>query len=163
MSKKHTVLAGLAVFGLGFGTGLRTLPNNPPMRPVKALTPEPIQSHAPTPVFEPAGQQKTSLAIFQAICLWEGRGRIDLAAINTSEGAHGPAQIRQGYLTDSGLPYTLEDCHSYDISYQVACAYWARYHMITDEGRARSHNGGPHGPVRDSTLGYWAGVQSFLR
>ena len=60
-------------------------------------------------------QGHTDGQIFKAVCLWEGRGRIDLDAVNKSENAHGPAQIRQIYLDDSneyaGTSYTLLDCH----------------------------------------------------
>ena len=147
-------------FGLGMGTGLRAT-----RMPVEPLKIQPIQSHTVDPDLKPCVKpeaKNSQQRIFRAVCLWEGRGRIDLDAINPSEDAHGPAQIRQGYLTDSGLPYTLQDCHDYEVSYRVACAYWARYGATTDEQRARSHNGGPRGPQRASTLGYWASVKKYL-
>jgi hypothetical protein len=116
------------------------------------------------PATQPAAADEAARRrIFKAICLWEGRGKIACDAVNEAEGAHGPAQIRQGYLTDSGLAYTLQDCHDYEISYQVAVAYWQRYGLVTDEQRARGHNGGPKGPQRASTLAYWAGVKGYLQ
>jgi hypothetical protein len=40
--------------------------------------------------------------------------------------------------------------------------YWLRYGARDDEDRARMHNGGPKGPERDSTRGYWWRVKEIL-
>ena len=109
-------------------------------------------------------------ADFSAICLWENRGKIRNDAHNRKENARGPAQIRPGYLKDAnewrvkmGLkPYTHLEMHDHKKAFNTFRAYMARYRMKTTEQRARSHNGGPAGPKRKSTLGYWKGVQTYL-
>jgi hypothetical protein len=40
--------------------------------------------------------------------------------------------------------------------------YWLRYGAHDAEDRARMHNGGPKGPQRESTRGYWFKVREIL-
>lgn len=107
---------------------------------------------------------------FRAICLWEGRGKIDLNAYNESEDARGPAQIRPGYLQDANewlearrhATFTHEDMHNYGDALQVYIVYMLRHKGTTTEKRVRMHNGGPDGHLQDCTLEYWKGVQQYL-
>lgn len=105
---------------------------------------------------------------FRAICLWEGRGQIDLDAYNKKEDAIGPAQIRKGYLQDSNewleshgqRTFTHEEMYDYDCAFAVFCAYQARYGNKTTEERARGHNG--NFASKKATQTYWEGVQSCI-
>ena len=167
----NRTLTVFIILGLGYGAGLRA--NRRPCEPSK---PEPVPIYEQKPDLsrsvQPAVEDRaianapSDKDLFKAICLWEGRGKIDLDAINKSEDAHGPAQIRPGYLKDSNeylkTSYTLEDCHDYAIAFQVTKGYWARYGAKTPEQKARMHNGGLYGHQRKATLKYWAGVKSYL-
>ena len=105
---------------------------------------------------------------FRAICLWEGRGKIDLDAYNKKEDAIGPAQIRKGYLQDANewlkshgqRTYTHEEMYDYDSSFAVFCAYQARYDNKTTEERSRGHNG--NFASKKATQAYWEGVQTYI-
>ena len=109
-------------------------------------------------------------AVFRAICLWEGRGRIN-DAYNEKEDAIGPAQIRPAYLQDAnewlarnGLrTFRHAEMNDYEASYAVWAAYMARYSAYTPEQKARIHNGGPRGMTKAATRTYWAGVQTYLK
>lgn len=47
-----------------------------------------------------------------------------------------------------------------DYAIQIMIAYWERYAYNTNpENLARLHNGGPHGPDKQSTLPYWYKVK----
>lgn len=171
MNWMNRTFTALIVLGLGIGTGLRA-----PRSPVDVPKPEPLPMHEqkpdPSRSVQPAVEDRaitnapSDKRLFKAICLWEGRGKIDLDAFNKSEEAHGPAQIRPGYLKDSNeylkTSYTLQDCHDYAIAFQVTKGYWARYGAKTPEQKARMHNGGLYGHQRKATLKYWAGVQTYL-
>jgi len=59
-----------------------------------------------------------------------------------------------------------------DREYAEKCihAYWDRYatekrlgRPVTDEDRARMHNGGPNGHKKTSTIKYWNKIQNELR
>ena len=111
--------------------------------------------------------------LFLAICLWEGRGKVDCEAVgdkDTPFPAIGPAQIRQPYLEDAnkqlereGHPiYTLEEMKDYDKAKVVFDAYMRRYFVTGLEDRARCHNGGPMGCRKACTRKYWTGVRSYL-
>lgn len=86
--------------------------------------------------------------------------------------SYGRLQIKQPYLTDSRLNYTLEQVRtSKDISYAVAKAYLVRYaasytkrtgKQATFEVLARIHNGGPKGAERNTTLPYLEKVKAKL-
>jgi len=41
--------------------------------------------------------------------------------------------------------------------------YWARYHAVTDEQKARCWNGGPAGMRKAATAKYWAKVQGAMK
>ena len=105
---------------------------------------------------------------FRAICLWEGRGKIDLDAYNKKEDAIGPAQIRKGYLQDANewlkshgqRTYIHEEMYDYDSSFAVFCAYQARYDNKTTEERSRGHNG--NFASKKATQAYWEGVQTYI-
>jgi hypothetical protein len=64
-------------------------------------------------------------------------------AYRKEEGAVGIAQIRQAYLTDSGVKATLKDMYDPAISYKVYRGYMKRYKPQSYEEIFRLHNGGP--------------------
>ena len=86
--------------------------------------------------------------------------------------AIGPYQIHFVYWLDAQggnatLGGTYEDCRDRAYAEKVIAAYMARYAPDAwDRGDAetiaRVHNGGPMGPQKDATLGYWRRVQSRL-
>ncbi len=151
------------MIGVGLGVVLVSdLRPRPKLRQVEELS----VSRGVRTVMKLPSVGMTDGRLFKAICMWEHRGVIRPDAINKKENAHGPAQIRQIYLDDSnqfaGTRYTLQDCHDYEIAFEVVTNYWARYRFKTPEAKARGHNGGPKGPQRSGTKAYWAGVQSYL-
>ncbi len=40
--------------------------------------------------------------------------------------------------------------------------YWERHECVNDEERARSWNGGPWGPQKESTLAYWLRIRGII-
>ena len=90
------------------------------------------------------------------------------AAAIKREGAHGPLQIRQICLDDVNKKYgttvTLEDVqNSRTMSRWVCVHYLKMYHADKDyERAARTWNGGPQGPDKDSTKGHWLRVKAEL-
>ncbi len=89
-------------------------------------------------------------------------------ALGDGGNARGPYQIHRGYwrdATDYGRVQWDYDrlVWSRQHSEQVMAWYWQRYGAITDEEKARIHNGGPRGHKRKSTLPYWRRVQEAMR
>lgn len=81
--------------------------------------------------------------------------------------AIGPFQIHLAYWKDAGLPGKYEDCRDMDYARRVVQAYWRRYcpkalAALDAEVLARTHNGGPTGAKRDSTLPFWKKVRREL-
>jgi len=104
-------------------------------------------------------------ATWQAICWVESRN--DPNAHNAAEDAVGVAQIRPGYLRDAnehmGAPvFGLSDRYDPEASRAMFEAYMARYcSRGGPEQWARTHNGGPTGARKESTLVYWRKVRQF--
>jgi len=82
-------------------------------------------------------------------------------------GERGPYQITRAYWTDGckagGVQWSYE-LHVNDPARceQVMAWYWQRYGAVTDEQRARMHNGGLDGPSQASTLPYWLRVKALM-
>lgn len=91
--------------------------------------------------------------------------------------AHGPMQIRKPYVDDVNRvfdqDYRAEDCQGdLELSIKIFRAYmliWATPKrigrakgIVTDEDRARCHNGGPRGFQKPSTIGYWEKIRPHL-
>lgn len=87
--------------------------------------------------------------------------------------AIGPYQIHEVYWRDAtqfdpSLGGTYQDCRDRAYAERVIDAYMRRW--VPDawaagdaEVIARTHNGGPEGAQKDSTLRYWEKVRSHLR
>lgn len=86
--------------------------------------------------------------------------------------AIGPYQIHRGYWQDAvafdpELGGTYEDCRDLAYAERVIAAYMRRFvpeawRAVDAEVIARTHNGGPRGAERASTLRYWERVRSVL-
>jgi len=81
--------------------------------------------------------------------------------------AIGPFCIWRSYWRDSRVPGRYEDCRSQTYAMAVVMAYWRRYAgaalaAVDAEVLARTHNGGPCGAEKVSTLGYWQKVKAEL-
>jgi hypothetical protein len=81
--------------------------------------------------------------------------------------ALGPFQIHVEYWKDAAVPGRYEDCRDVEYARRVVIAYWRRYcpQALADldaEVLARTHNGGPAGAKRDSTLPFWKKVRLEL-
>lgn len=85
-------------------------------------------------------------------------------AINESEQAYGPFQIRRLALIDVNriwrTDHTLSEfLDHWSLGAQAFIAYGNRYGAETCEEYARIWNGGPRGMSKDATLVYWQKVQ----
>jgi len=86
--------------------------------------------------------------------------------------AIGPFQIHRAYWQDAAgadpsLGGSYEDCRDPGYARRVVEAYmlrWAPNAWTRGDAEtiARTHNGGPQGPRRESTLPYWRRVQAVL-
>ena len=80
----------------------------------------------------------------------------------------GPFQIQRAYWIDAGVPGRYEDCRDAAYARTVVIAYWKRWcpdalERTDAEVLARTHNGGPRGMRKASTLAYWKKVESKLQ
>jgi len=94
----------------------------------------------------------------------------DPKAWKKDEDARGIIQIREIYVADANR-ILGEERFAHDDAFDPAKA-WQIFEVVTShyiqaygyadtfEVRARIHNGGPRGPTRKSTLGYWRKVQA---
>ena len=102
-----------------------------------------------------------------------------LGAVGDEGDSLGPYQIQKAYWIDAtDKDPSLKQGHSYEdvlndheYSERIILAYWSRYAItsrmpngaqVTDEDRARIHNGGPNGHKSQSTEGYWDKVSAIL-
>jgi hypothetical protein len=86
--------------------------------------------------------------------------------------AIGPYQIHEVYWRDAlracpSLGGSYQDCRDRTYAERVITAYMDHYAAAAwergdAEAIARTHNGGPTGPQRASTLGYWRKVRAAL-
>jgi hypothetical protein len=107
--------------------------------------------------------------ILAAIRSVETRGLPDSGRDSGGDGgrAIGPFQIHLAYWKDAGLPGKYEDCRDIEYARKVVQAYWRRYcpaalAELDAEVLARTHNGGPSGAKRASTLPFWKKVRREL-
>ena len=89
-------------------------------------------------------------------------------------GELGCYQIRECYWQDalehdSSIGGEYEDVIDREYAEKCIYAYWDRYatekilgRPVTDEDRARMHNGGPNGHKKTSTIKYWNKIQNEL-
>jgi hypothetical protein len=107
--------------------------------------------------------------VLDAIRIVETGGEKDPAnAVGDGGKAIGPFQIHRVYWQDA-LEYdpsiggTYADCKDEAYARRVVRAYLSRYVKTwNDQTVARTHNGGPAGAKRKSTLNYWRKVQKHL-
>lgn len=106
--------------------------------------------------------------LFAALHEVESSNRLDPPAGDGGRSI-GPMQITQPYWHDAVHrgdrkvhPGKYEDVHDLAYARQVMTWYWQRYQAVNDEQRARMHNGGPRGHLRQATLGYWKKVRRVL-
>lgn len=110
----------------------------------------------------------TKLSLEDALIHQESRGND--YAVGDKGHAFGPLQIWQSYIDDALPGHKAEEClGNRPLSLQVFYAYMARYatpecigRPVTDQDRARIHNGGPDGWKNESTLKYWSEVEPML-
>jgi len=87
--------------------------------------------------------------------------------------AIGPYQIHYAYWFDAAewdaslTLFEYEDCYNKEYAELVIIAYMERYvpgaiESFDPETIARTHNGGPHGMTKDSTIEYWKTVKSVM-
>ena len=110
--------------------------------------------------------------LLNAICKVESN--CEESAVGDSGNAIGPYQIWYVYWKDAidyrpSIGGSYSDCVNKEYSEQIIKAYWDRYanenrlgRKVTDEDRARIHNGGPNGWKKKSTIKYWNKVKSFI-
>ena len=101
--------------------------------------------------------------ILDAIRIVETGKRPDSGRSSNGDGgrALGPFQIHSEYWKDARVPGKYDDCRDLAYARRVVLAYWCRYcpealARLDAEVLARTHNGGPTGAKRDSTLPFWA-------
>lgn len=110
--------------------------------------------------------------LLDAICKVESN--CDPDAVGDGGKAIGPYQIWKVYWLDAvefdpSIGGSYDDCLNKGYAEKVVRAYWARYaterrlgRPVTDEDRARIHNGGPNGYKKTATLKYWKKVKDVL-
>lgn len=82
-------------------------------------------------------------------------------------GERGPAQFRRAAWADACKHARVDWSYDTYITDPDRCvylmlAYWDRYHAVTDEARARLHNGGPGWRSKPATVRYWHRVKLAL-
>ena len=107
--------------------------------------------------------------LLDAICQVESNCSSD--AVGDNGNAIGPYQIWYVYWQDAiehrpEIGGSYNDCVNKEYSEKIVSAYWDRYatkkrlgRVVTNQDRARIHNGGPNGYKKVSTLKYWRKVQ----
>jgi hypothetical protein len=107
--------------------------------------------------------------ILEAIRTIESGGHKDGGrhAIGDGGRAIGPFQIHRVHWLDTGVPGRFEDCRDPKYARTVVIAYWKRWcpealERCDAEVLARTHNGGPQGAKKASTIAYWAKVERAL-
>lgn len=116
--------------------------------------------------------------LLDAICTVESGSPCDPGAVRTVFGdggkARGPYQIHAGYWKDSRVNCTYEAVDNRDIAERVIIGYMSRYcpkalvgYAETGDLKyaktiARTHNGGPKGPIKEATEPYWLKVRKHL-
>jgi hypothetical protein len=124
------------------------------------------------PMPETAKQQTTTVqrdARWDEILytLWEIESGCADQAPDGADGEIGPLQISRPYWEDSRVGGNFENCRDLAYSLRVVRAYMERW--VPDAWEAadaevilRTHNGGPRGAQRDSTLDYWLRAKRLM-
>ena len=111
--------------------------------------------------------------VLHAIMMVESGG--DPSAVGDNGKAIGPYQIHRVYWRDAvefdkSIGGKYADCVRPEYAVKVVRAYWRRYALerrigrpVTDQDRARIHNGGPNGFKKASTNKYWDKVKRCLK
>jgi hypothetical protein len=117
----------------------------------------------------PANADPALDQVLDAIRMVETGGQPDAGRGSHGDGgsAIGPFQIHVEYWRDSGVPGEYGDCAEPLYARRVVLAYWQRYcpgalAKHDAEVLARTHNGGPSGSKRASTLPFWKKVRVEL-
>lgn len=122
---------------------------------------------------EPISNTKTNnhQKLLDAICI------VETGCDNTKVGADGeigsyqilPAYWQDALEFDPSIGGVYEDVLNDEYARKVILAYWNRYaterrigRPVTNEDRARIHNGGPNGWKKKATEIYWEKVKSHL-
>jgi hypothetical protein len=107
--------------------------------------------------------------LLDAICFVETGGHPNPSeAIGDAGRSLGPYQISEDYWID-GMEFgriggRYEDVKDKEYAERIICAYWDRYcYGGSWETRARCHNGGPLGSLKNSTKKFWKLVSAELR
>lgn len=107
--------------------------------------------------------------ILDAIRVTETGGEKDPAnAVGDGGKAIGPFQIHYSYWKDAvefdtSIGGKYSDCKDEAYARKIIVAYWTRYAPNWSfETLARTHNGGPKGSKKSSTLDYWSKVRKNL-
>ena len=107
--------------------------------------------------------------LLDAICQVESN--CQNGAIGDGGRAIGPYQIWYPYWQDAveydpSIGGSYSDCVNKEYSEKIVKAYWNRYatekrigREVTNEDRARIHNGGPNGFKKAGTLKFWKKVK----
>ena len=121
---------------------------------------------------EGSGSDSSSCKLLDAIRKIESNG--DCSKIG-KVGELGCYQIRECFWIDAlehdpSIGGVYEDVIDKEYAEKCILAYWDRYanekrldRPVTDEDRARMHNGGPNGHKKTSTIKYWNKIQNELR
>lgn len=116
----------------------------------------------------PVTPEKELRQLLDAIREVETGGHTDPANARGDGGRSlGPYQISRAYWQDSGVPGRYHMVRNKAYAERVMKAYWERYcprelAQRDFQALARTHNGGPKGALRASTLPYWRRVQREL-
>ena len=126
-----------------------------------------VTALAPREALPPSRGASSLNSLLAAIAEVESGSSGGDAAYNPSEEARGRYQIRPAYWKDAtewlGVSWPHTDAHDPVKARAAVLAYWQRYRLLTDEDRARGHNGGGvNGPKIDATLVYWWKVQAVM-
>ena len=120
---------------------------------------------------EGSGSDSSSCKLLDAIRKVESNG--DCSKIG-KVGELGCYQIRECFWIDAlehdpSIGGEYEDVIDREYAEKCIHAYWDRYatekrlrRPVTDEDRARIHNGGPNGYKKTSTIKYWNNIQDEL-
>lgn len=134
----------------------------------------PTEAHrivrGPEPVQAASDRSYSRRAVLDAIRRVETGGQPNGGRdVTADHGASiGPYCIKKSYWLDARMPDgRYEDCRDRAYAERVVERYMLRYcpdawNSVDAEVIARTHNGGPQGPNRKSTLPYWRKVQAEL-
>lgn len=110
--------------------------------------------------------------LLDSICQVESN--CDSSAIGDNGNAIGAYQIWRAYWQDAvehdpSIGGVYSDCTDKAYAEKIVLAYWSRYatekrigRPVTDEDRARIHNGGPNGYKKKATEKYWKKIKKNL-